>query len=123
MSAYIYCLYSTEDGVPRYIDKANDKVSYSFKQHIVAALEKEPGDLNDWMRDVWRSGFDVAVYTLQESIAPADVDMFEQYWIGQFANLKNIGSRETPNKDSQIAGQVIAAILAQLQRARQPPHA
>jgi hypothetical protein len=58
MSCYVCCLYSTEDGEPRYIGRASDKVSYRYEQHITAALEKESGALYDWMRDVWRRDAD-----------------------------------------------------------------
>jgi hypothetical protein len=123
MSAYVYCLYSTEDGVPRYVGRADKKVSYRFRQHITAALEKEPGELYDWIRDLWRKGHDIGVFTLQEGIMPKDRAIFEQYWIDQFAGLLNVvGSR--PNKtNSAIAEQVIAAIQAQLELGRRntPP--
>ena len=56
---YVYCLYSTEGGVPKYVGKASDRISYRFKQHVAAALEKEPGPLYDWMRDVYRLEHDV----------------------------------------------------------------
>lgn len=118
MSAYIYCLYSTEDGVPRYVGKVDDKVSYRFKEHVTAALEQEPGALYDWMRDVWRSEFDVAAFTLQEGIVPKDHAMFEQYWIEQFAALLNVAGNEAGKQHSAVALQVIAAIREQLERAR-----
>ena len=38
---------------------ADDKVSYRFGQHLTAALDKEPGPLYDWFRDVRRRGHDV----------------------------------------------------------------
>lgn len=119
MSAYVYCLYSTEDGVPRYVGRADDKVSYRFKQHVTSALEKEPGALYDWMRDVWRKDFDVGVYTLQEGIMPKDHAMFEQYWIDQFADLLNVAGNRPPGKEvTATALQIIAAIREQLDRAR-----
>ena len=118
MSAYVYCLYSTEDGVPRYVGRADDKVSYRFKQHVTSALEKEPGALHDWMRDVWRKEFDVGVYTLQEGIIPKDHAMFEQYWIDQFADLLNIAGNKPGKQVSATALQIIAAIREQLDRAR-----
>lgn len=118
MGAYIYCLYSTEDGEPRYVGRASDKVSYRFNQHITAAMEKAPGALYDWMRDVWRQGFDVAVYTLQEGIVPKDLDMFEQYWIDQFGNLLNVIGNKGPKQDSAVARQIKAALRAQLELAR-----
>jgi hypothetical protein len=120
MSSFVYCLYSTEDGMPRYVGKATDKVSYRFKQHVTAALEKEPGALYDWMRDVWRGDFDVAAYTLQEAIIPKDEVMFESYWIDQFATLLNVAGNRAGKTDSQTAKQIIAAIKAQLDQAKQP---
>jgi hypothetical protein len=121
MSSYIYCLYSTEDGVPRYVGRAGDKVSYRFNQHVTAALEKEPGLLYDWIRDVWRTGHDVAVHTLQEKIVPNDVDMFEQYWIDQFANLLNVVGNRKLIKDTPIGLQVRAALKAQIELSRKKP--
>lgn len=122
MSAYVYCLYSTADGLPRYVGRADDKVSYRFKQHVTAALDKEPGALYDWIRDLWRAGHDVAVYTLQEGIMPKDHSMFEQYWIGQFADLLNVaGNRPAVAVTSPVGKQVIAAIQAQIERARNAP--
>jgi hypothetical protein len=118
MSAYIYCLYSTEDGVPRYVGKVDDKVSYRFKEHVTAALEQEPGALYVWMREVWSSEYDVAVFTLQEGIIPKDHAMFEQYWIGQFAGLLNVAGNKPAQQHSAVAKQVIAAIQDQLERAR-----
>ena len=114
MGGYIYCLYSTEDGGPRYVGRASDKVSYRFKQHIAAALEKQPGALYDWMRDVWRRGFDVAVYTLQDEIIPKDFDMFEKYWIDQFSNLLNFIGNGGMTQDSPIGRQIKEAIQAHL---------
>lgn len=118
MSAYVYCLYSTEDGVPRYVGRADDKVSYRFKQHVTLALEKEPGAVYDWMRDVWRKDFDVGVYTLQEGIVPKDHAMFEQYWIDQFAGLLNVVGNRQGKEMTANALQVIAAIRGLLDRAR-----
>lgn len=118
MSAYVYCLYSTEDGVPRYVGRADDRVSYRFKQHVTAALEKEPGPLYDWMRDVWRSDFDVGVFTLQEGIIPKDHAMFEQYWIDQFADLLNIAGNKPGKAHSTNAKQIIAALQRQIEMAR-----
>ncbi|HNF92546.1 MAG TPA: GIY-YIG nuclease family protein [Accumulibacter sp.] len=118
MSAYIYCLYSTGNGVPRYVGLTDEKVSYRFKQHITAALEKEPGAVYDWIRDAWRQGCDVAVFILQEGIMPNDYAMFEQYWIDQFADLLNVLDNRDGKSNSTIAKQVINAIQAQLKLGR-----
>jgi hypothetical protein len=121
MSAYVYCLYSTENGVPRYIGRTEDKVSYRFKQHIAAALEKEPGGLYDWISGAWREGHDIGVFTLQEGIMPKDHGMFEQYWIDQFGDLLNVVGNREGKKNSPVAQQVISAIKAQLDLGRRKP--
>lgn len=126
MSAYVYCLYSTEDGVPRYVGRADNKVSCQFKRHITAALEKEPGALNDWVRDVWRQGHDIGVFTLQEGILPKDHAMFEQYWTDQFAGLLNVAGSRNARSNSTVAEQVIGAIKTRLglaSRSSTPPTA
>ncbi len=120
MSSYVYCLYSTADGVPRYVGRAADKVSYRFKQHVTAALEKEPGSLYDWMRDVWRGDFDVLVHTLQEGVIPKDEAMFEQYWIDQFSTLLNVAGNRPGKEASPVAQEVITALRAQIEQAKNP---
>src|SRR5581483_10755466 len=114
MSAYIYCLYSTADGVPRYVGRADDKVSYRFKQHVAAALDNESGPLYEWIRQTWRDGYDVAVFTLQEGIIPKDHAMYEQYWIDQFSSLLNVAGNRADKSNSRLAEQVLAAIAAEL---------
>jgi hypothetical protein len=118
MSCYVYCLYSTEDGEPRYVGRSSDKVSYRFNQHVTAALEKEPGALYDWIRDAWRRGYDVCAYILQEGIIPKDLDLFEKYWISQFSNLLNVVGNTPAVIDSQVAKQVKAALRLQVHEAR-----
>lgn len=121
MSCYVYCLYSTADGLPRYVGRASDKVSYRYNKHLTAALEKEPGPLYDWIRDLWRGGHDVAVHTLQESIMPKDLELFEQYWIDQFSELLNVIGNKRRTGSSLVAAQIISMLQAQLQAARNPP--
>jgi len=121
MSCYVYCLYSTADGRPRYVGRASDKVSYRYNKHITAALEKEPGALYDWIRDLWRDGNDVAVYTLQEGIMPKDLELFEKYWIQQFSGLLNVFCNTHRANDSVVATEIIHVLQAQLQAARNPP--
>ncbi len=118
MQCYIYCLYSTEDGEPRCVGRASDKVSYRFKQHITAALEKQSGALYDWMREVWRRGFDVGVHTLQQGISPRDLDFFEKYWLEQFSNLVNVAGTKEPRANSPVGEEVKSALRAQLQITR-----
>jgi len=69
-----------------------------------------PGPVNDWIRDVWRRSFDVAFYTIQERIIPDDLNMFEQYWIDQFADLVNVVGNKPGKSDSAVAKQITEAI-------------
>lgn len=114
MSCYVYCLFSTEDGRPRYVGKASDKVSYRFRKHVADALDMVPGPVNDWIRDVWRRSHDVSFYTIQERIIPKDLSMFEQYWIDQFGDLVNVVGNRPGKSDSTVAAQITAAIQNQL---------
>lgn len=53
---------------------------------------------------------------------PKDHAMFEQYWIGQFADLLNAaGIPPAVAATSTVGKQVIAAVQAQIERARTPP--
>jgi hypothetical protein len=103
MSAFVYCLYSTKDGL---------------KEHVTAALEKAPGPLYDWMRETWRHGGEVNVYTLQEDIIPADLAMFEQYWIDQFEDLLNVVGNGPFKQSSAVAKQIITVIQSKLESER-----
>jgi len=114
VSCYVYCLFSTEDGRPRYVGKASDKVSYRFRKHVADALDMAPGPVNDWIRDVWRRSHDVAFYTIQERIVPKDLSMFEQYWMDQFADLVNVVGNRPGKSNSTVATQITAAIQQQL---------
>ena len=49
-----------------------------------------------------------------------DEAMFESYWIDQFATLLNVTGNRAGKTDSQTARQIIAAIKAQLDQAKQP---
>ena len=118
MNCYVYCLYSTADGVPRYVGKASDKVSYRFRKHVAAALDMEEGPLYDWIRDLWAQDHDIAAHTIQEAIMPRDLDMFEQYWIDQFADLFNIRGNRSGKTNSLVANQITTDIQQQLTLAK-----
>jgi len=114
MSGFIYCLYSSEDGVPRYVGRTNEKVSHRFKQHVTSALEQESGPVYDWIWSVWRDGHDIGVHTLQMGVVPKDMAMYEQYWIEQFAGLTNVLGNTGRQEHSEVAKQVIAGLSALL---------
>ncbi len=66
-------------------------------------MDKEPGELYEWIRNTWRNGYDVSFHTLQEGIVPKDLDMFERYWIAQFTNLLNVVSNPQAPVDSRAS--------------------
>jgi hypothetical protein len=118
MGAFVYCLYSSEDGHPRYVDCVDGRVGFRYKQHITAALDQEAGVLNEWIRDTWRRDFDIGFFTLQEGVQPDDQEMFKRYWTNQFVNLLDASAGSAPATNSATAEQIIAAIRAQLDLVR-----
>src|SRR5262249_43956500 len=51
--------------------------------------------LHRWIRHVEAAGFQVRVHILQFNVQPGDLNLFERYWMGQFAGLLNT-SNGTP---------------------------
>ena len=118
---FIYCLFSTEDGVPRYIGQTRGDVSRRHKHHLAAALDKdEKGAVCDWIRNVLRRERSIGIRVIQEDINPKDLDMFERYWIEQFPNLLNNGA---PNrrKPTVTAQKIIEALQSGLSKKRRKP--
>ena len=106
----IYCLYSTEDGMPRYVGRTENTAARRYKKHITNAMEKSESHLYDWIRDAWRQQFEVEYYVLQTEIIPADLEFYERYWIGQFPKLLNVRDNGEPSSPSEIGNKVIEAI-------------
>jgi hypothetical protein len=114
----IYCLFSTKDGVPRYIGQTRGEAPKRLKQHLANALDKdERGTVNAWIRDVLRKDHIAAVRIIQEDIAPKDLDMFETYWIGQFPNLLNSDASKR-RKATATAQKITEAIQKDLRTAK-----
>lgn len=112
----IYCLFSTIDGVPRYIGQTRGDSVRRFKQHLAAAIDKdERGAVCDWIRDVLRTKHTIGFRTIQEDIAPKDLDMFEGYWIEQFPNLLNTDA-PARRKPSPTAQKIIEAIRSEVRK-------
>ena len=86
----IYCLFSTRDGIPRYVGQTEYSGKKRRDLHVTKALDRQSGLLYDWIRNEWREGFDVDYWTLQDDIIPADLEMYEMYWIEQFDSLLNV---------------------------------
>ena len=111
----IFGLYSTFDGVIRYIERTEGAALNRFDLLVTKALDREAGVLCDWFRDQWRSGNEVRSHVLQEDIAEDDLQLFEAYWIEQFADLLNAAPRSDPVCPTSAVGQgIIGAIRAML---------
>ena len=110
---YIYCLYSTQDGAPRYIGKTEGEPERRLNLHLARALEDEDRSaLYEWVRSVLRSGHLVDLHVLQSEIDQNELDIFEKYWISQFIGLVNTANIETKrDKTTAIGEQVTSALL------------
>jgi hypothetical protein len=118
----VYCLFSTADGVPRYVGQTEETAQKRRRHHIARALDLEQGALPGWIRQVFASGHDVGMHVLLTALAPCDLDMFEDYWIGQFTDLLNV--RRTvppPDAPTAIGQQVIEGIQGRLVSAGNDP--
>jgi hypothetical protein len=110
----IYCLFSTEDGMPRYVGQTRGDVAKRLEQHLAVALDKdEKGAVCDWIRGVLRRGGTVSVRPIQEDVAPMELEMFEAYWIEQFTGLLN---KSAPNRSacSPTAQKIVDAIRSEI---------
>lgn len=109
---FIYCLYSTQDGEPRYIGSTEDIPAILHKKYLTKALENEDkSQVYVWMREVFRTGHLVESYVLQQDVIPEELRLFEKYWMKQFPNLINAPvTASQPAAPSAIAAQIIRAI-------------
>lgn len=111
----IYGLYSTRDGQVRYIGQTEYTTRKCLDLIITKALDRESGALYDWIRDEWRAEHEVHAHVLQDDVIPADLEMFEAYWIEQFSSLLNVNPPVDPARPTSDIGQRINdSILAQL---------
>jgi hypothetical protein len=112
----IYCLYSTGDGLPRYVGQTQDNASRTHQQHLAVALEKgEKGALNDWIRSVLRRDQAVGMRVIQDDIDAKYLDVFQQYWSEQLPNLLNTGAAGR-RKATATGQRIIDAIQADLRK-------
>lgn len=111
----IFGLYSTRDGLVRYVGQTEYTARKSLDHIVTKALDREPGALFDWLRDEWRGDYEVRAHLLQDDVVPADLEMFERYWTEQFSDLLNVESAADRQRPTSELGQRInAAIKAQL---------
>jgi hypothetical protein len=109
----IYCLYATSNGHPRYIGQTTKPVELRLAQHLGDARRQSQTPLCRWIRATTADGFRIHFHTLQAAVAPADLNLFERYWMGQFANLLNTG----PGMPRTLADSAVAIALQQSLRA------
>lgn len=111
----IYCLYSTFEGVPRYIGMTEGSAEKRYKKHVASALELANGELYDWIRETWRAKHDVSFHVLQTDIIPAELSFYERYWMSQFPNLFNKRDNDAPPKGlSELGQHIVVAIKTKL---------
>jgi hypothetical protein len=111
----VYGLFSTRDGLVRYVGQTEYTARKRLDLIVTKALDHESGALYDWVRTEWRSGAEVRAHILQDDIIPADLEMFELYWIEQFAGLLNASSHtEGPHTTTVIGQRVYGSILKEL---------
>ena len=103
----IYGLYSTCDGLVRYVGQTEYSARKRLDLIITKALDRVPGTLYDWVRDAWRAKHEVRAYVLQDQVIPADLEMFEAYWIEQFGGLLNVKPPADPAGITSEVGQRI----------------
>lgn len=115
----IYCLYSTGDGLPRYVGQTRDTASRTHQQHLAAALEKnQKGAVNDWIRNVLRRDQAVGMRVVQDDVDPKYLNVFQQYWSSQFANLLNAGAGSR-RKATATGQRIVDAIQGDLRKAEE----
>jgi len=116
----VYCMYSTQDGIPRYVEKIQGDSERRLKQHLARALEQDDrSPLYNWIRDVIRAGYLIDIHVLQREITPKELDLFENYWIKQFPNLLNTGLPEPrPAEPTPAAAQVTRALQDKVRAGR-----
>jgi hypothetical protein len=107
----IYGLYSTRDGQIRYVGQTEYTSKKRLELSITKSLDRQAGSLYDWIRAEWRDGHEVRAYDLQDDIIPADLDMFEDYWIEQFSALVNVKPPCDPGRATSEIGQRVNDVL------------
>lgn len=88
----IYGLYSSADGYVRYVGQTTKPVAARLDQHVRTARKGSSLPLYRWMRSQWRAGHRVRVHIIQRRVRPAELNLFERYWVAQFGALLNRGA-------------------------------
>lgn len=82
---FIYGLYSTDDGVIKYIGKTKYMLSKRLREHINGALKRNCKTHKDnWIRNVYSNGYKIDI----ELIEKCDDSIWEErekYWIKKCA--------------------------------------
>ena len=108
----VYGLYSTREGVVRHVGWTADTAAKDLDMLVTKALDQESGALLDWIRNEWRLGHEICSYVIQDEIVPADLEMFETYWVTQFAGLLTAAPSANPNSRSTALGERINNAIA-----------
>ncbi len=112
--SFIYCLFSTENGVPRYVGQTCAAVGDRLNQHLRAASHRPQTRLHRWIRTSQRRGFEIRAHLLQMAVHPAEMNLSEHYWRQQFAGLLNRVGRSDRRRHTSIGQTVERALRARL---------
>jgi hypothetical protein len=115
---YIYCLFSTTDGRPRYIGQTCEAPPVRQARHLRDAERRPYTRLHRWIHSVVAAGFQVRIYELQSHVQPRDLDLFVRYWMAQFRGLLNVGvGMPGVTADTEVARAVQKLLRKSLQAA------
>jgi hypothetical protein len=115
--SFIYCLYSTESGLPRYVGQTCAAVGDRLNQHLRDASRMGRSRLYRWIRTSQSRGFAIRAHLLQMAVHPADMNFYEHYWRQQFAGLLNRTGRSDRRRHTAIGEAVERALRQGLQPA------
>jgi hypothetical protein len=116
--SFVYCLYSTENGVPRYVGQTCAAVGDRLNQHFRDASRQGRSKLHRWIRTAQSRGFEVRAHLLQVAVHPADMNFYEHYWRQQFAGLLNRTGRAERRRHTPVGEAVERALHRTLEAPR-----
>lgn len=102
----IYCLFSTENGVPRYVGQEQSGGD-RYWQHIRLAKKGDPSPVHRWMRSVYLRGYDVGYFVLLRMGSRPWLSFRERDWIQSLPGLTNIRhNRSSVYHDIEISNRI-----------------
>jgi hypothetical protein len=110
----IFGLFLTGEGLIRSVAQTEYTAEKCLELSITKALDREEGPLYDWIREVWREGHEVRARVLQDNVIPAELAMFEGYWMEQFDGLIDGPARGSVAGTTEVGDRVHDDLRAEL---------